>query len=222
MFLGLVIGLHLTVTREQVFIRNAFGRFVHTTVVDELVAHPEQLRLGGEERVVTVLFSDIEGFTSISEHMSPVVLVSWLNDYLTEMSDVIMAETGMIDKYIGDGIMAVFGAPLPSPDHADRAVRAGLRMQRRLLELNTKWQEQGLPQVRCRVGINTGAMLVGNLGSRQKFNYTVTGDAVNVDDFGWNVRPADRRPISHSPAGRCTRAGTRRSSQGFRGVWGNV
>jgi adenylate cyclase len=180
MFLGLVIGLHLTVTREQVFIRNAFGRFVHTTVVDELVAHPEQLRLGGEERVVTVLFSDIEGFTSISEHMSPVVLVSWLNDYLTEMSDVIMAETGMIDKYIGDGIMAVFGAPLPSPDHADRAVRAGLRMQRRLLELNTKWQEQGLPQVRCRVGINTGAMLVGNLGSRQKFNYTVTGDAVNL------------------------------------------
>jgi adenylate cyclase len=112
--------------------------------------------------------------------MSPVALVSWLNDYLTEMSGVIMAETGMIDKYIGDGIMAVFGAPLPSSDHADRAVRAGLRMQRRLLELNTKWQEQGLPQVRCRVGINTGPMLVGNLGSRQKFNYTVTGDAVNL------------------------------------------
>lgn len=180
MFFGLVVSLHLLMARDQAFIRNAFARFVNEKVVDQLLENPELLRLGGEERTLTVLFSDIEGFTSMSQRMPPTTVVSWLNDYLTEMTEIILQEEGIIDKYIGDGVMAEFGAPIAIPDHADRAVRAGLQMQRHLVTLNAQWQKQGLPQIRCRIGINTGAMVIGNLGSRRVFNYTVTGDAVNL------------------------------------------
>jgi adenylate cyclase len=105
---------------------------------------------------MSVLFSDLAGFTTISEKMTPAELVHLLNQYLTEMTDIVLAEGGIIDKYEGDAIMAEFGAPLPLADHADRAVRAGLKMQRRLKELREIWKGQGLPELRCRVGINTG------------------------------------------------------------------
>ena len=180
LFVGLLIGLHFVTSRDAAFVRNAFARFVNQQVVDELVEHPEFLQLGGEERVLTVLFSDIEGFTSIAERMAPTALVHWLNSYLTEMTAIIMDEGGTVDKFIGDGIMAEFGAPMHFPDHADRAVRAALRMHKRLPALHTIWAAQGLPAARTRIGINTGMMLVGNMGSERVFNYTVTGDAVNV------------------------------------------
>ena len=149
-------------------------------VVDTLLGSPEMLKLGGEERVMSVLFSDLAGFTTLSEKMTPTQLVHLLNHYLTEMTDIVLAEGGIIDKYEGDAIMAEFGAPLPLPDHADRAVRTGLKMQRRLKELREIWKGQGLPELRCRVGINTGAMIVGNMGSNQVFDYTVIGDSVNL------------------------------------------
>lgn len=179
-FFGLVTVLELAVGKERSFIKNAFSRYVPVKVVDALLSHPELLQLGGEERVMSVLFSDVAGFTTISEKMKPSELVHLLNEYLTEMTDIVLAHGGIIDKYEGDAIMAEFGAPVPMPDHADRAVRAGLKMQSRLRELREMWAEKGLPALRCRVGINTGPMIIGNMGSNQVFDYTVIGDAVNL------------------------------------------
>ena len=179
-FIALVITLEVAVGRERSFIKGAFARYVPEKVVDTLLGSPEMLKLGGEERVMSVLFSDLEGFTTLSEKMTPTELVRLLNQYLTEMTDIVLAEGGIIDKYEGDAIMAEFGAPLPLPDHADRAVRAGLKMHRRLRELRKIWKDQGLPELRCRIGINTGAMIVGNMGSNQVFDYTVIGDSVNL------------------------------------------
>jgi adenylate cyclase len=179
-FFALVTSLEVAVGRERSFIKGAFARYVPEKVVDTLLGSPETLKLGGEERVMSVLFSDLAGFTTISEKMTPGELVHLLNQYLTEMTDIVLAEGGIIDKYEGDAIMAEFGAPLPLLDHADRAVRAGLRMQRRLKELREIWKGEGLPELRCRVGINTGSMIVGNMGSNQVFDYTVIGDSVNL------------------------------------------
>jgi adenylate cyclase len=179
-FFGLVATLELVVGKERSFIRNAFARYVPVEVVDTLLANPEMLKLGGEERVLTVLFSDLADFTRISEMISPSQLVALLNEYLTEMTDIVLAHGGIIDKFEGDAIMAEFGAPLPRPDHADMAVKAGLRMQKRLKELREVWGSRGLPALSCRVGINTGPMIVGNMGSNQVFDYTVLGDSVNL------------------------------------------
>jgi adenylate cyclase len=179
-FFGLVAGVQMATSKERAFIRNAFSRYVPEKVVDELLAKPELLQLGGEERIVTVLFSDLEGFTTISETMPPNELVKLLNHYLTEMTEIILAEGGIIDKFEGDAIMAEFGIPIPVPDHAERAVRAALNMQRRMRDLRPIWAQNGLPELRCRIGINTGTMVVGNMGSHQVFDYTVIGDAVNL------------------------------------------
>lgn len=179
-FLALLASLELAVGKERSFIKKAFSRYVPGRVVDTLLSKPELLKLGGEDRVMTVLFSDLAGFTSISEGMSPSQLVRLLNEYLTEMTSIVLEEGGIIDKFEGDAIMAEFGAPLPLPDHADRAVRAGLRMQYRLRDLRKMWAARGLPELRCRVGINTGPMIVGNMGSDQVFDYTVIGDSVNL------------------------------------------
>mgnify|MGYP006289938609 CR=1 FL=1 len=130
--------------------------------------------------MATVLFSDLADFTTISEAMKPPELVSLLNCYLTEMANIILKTGGIIDKYQGDGIMAEFGIPLPQADHADRAVMAGLEMQRRLTELRRTWAKQSIPPLRCRVGINTGEMVVGNMGSADVLDYTVIGDNVNL------------------------------------------
>lgn len=178
LFFGLVIGLQVVIARDQAFIRQAFSRYVAADVVNELLANPEQLQLGGEERELTVLFSDLVGFTPIAEKLPPRTLVQLLNDYFTEMTQIIQEEGGIIDKYLGDAIMAEFGAPLPLLDHPVRAVRAALLMQRRLMKLKTT--HPSFARLRCRIGINTGPMVVGNIGSHQSFNYTVIGDAVNL------------------------------------------
>jgi adenylate cyclase len=136
--------------------------------------------LGGEERIVTVLFSDVVGFTPISEKLTPSELVHLLNDYLTEMSEIILTNEGIIDKYEGDAIMAEFGVPVPHEDHAQIACKTALEMQSRLAELRKKWEKEGRPQLAARVGINTGEVIVGNMGSRDVFDYTVIGDAVNL------------------------------------------
>ncbi|MDH3602293.1 MAG: adenylate/guanylate cyclase domain-containing protein, partial [Candidatus Tectomicrobia bacterium] len=180
LFFGLVVGLQVAAAKERAFIRGAFSKYVPETVVSELLQHPERLQLGGEERVLSILFSDVEGFTTLAETMPPDVLVQLINEYLSEMTAIVLAHGGIIDKYEGDLIMAEFGAPLALPDHAAKAVQTGLAMQQRLGELRQAWAARGLPQLRCRIGINTGLVIVGNMGSSQVFDYTVMGDAVNV------------------------------------------
>ena len=130
--------------------------------------------------IVSVLFSDLADFTTISEKMAASDLVSLLNDYLTEMTDIILQHGGIIDKFLGDAIMAEYGIPLENSKHADLAVGTALHMQQRLVELREEWQKRNLPALKCRVGINTGRMIVGNIGSHAVLDYTVIGDAVNL------------------------------------------
>jgi adenylate cyclase len=191
---GLVASIEVVMGRERSFIKNAFSRYAPQELVDILISDPEMLKLGGEERIMTVLFSDLADFTSISERTNPSQLVHLLMEYLTEMTDIIHAHGGIIDKFEGDAIMAEFGAPLPMPDHADRAVRAALRMQERLKELREIWGGKGLPALKCRIGINTGSMIVGNMGSKQVFDYTVLGDSVNLAS---RLEAANKRYNTH-------------------------
>lgn len=202
----LVVGLQIAVSRERAFIKNAFSRYISEKVVDELIAKPELLKLGGEERIITVLFSDLADFTTMSEKMPPADLVHLLNIYLTEMTDLVLEQGGIIDKYEGDAIMAEFGAPLSMPDHADMAVLTGLRMQKRLEGLNKEWKKNRLPEISCRIGINTGPMIVGNMGSNQVFDYTVIGDSVNLASRleGANKRYRTRLMVSEYTHGYVT------------------
>lgn len=166
--------------KEKREIKGAFSHYVPADVVDDLLANPDKLTLGGEERYMTVIFSDVASFTSVSEKLTPQQLVGLLNEYLTAMTDIILEHKGIIDKYEGDAIMAEFGAPVYYPDHAQQACRAALRMQEKLAEMRVKWKEEGRSELRARVGVNTGNMVVGNMGSREVFDYTVMGDAVNL------------------------------------------
>ena len=168
--------------RERRRTRDTFSRFLAPAIVDEVLAKEGAVRLGGEKRVLTVLFSDIRGFTSISEKLDPHVLLELLNEYLTPMTDIIVSgHQGTLDKYIGDAVMAFWGAPREQPDHALRACRAALAMIDRLAELRARWKAKGLPDVDVGVGVNTGPMSVGFVGSQDRFyNYTVLGDAVNL------------------------------------------
>ncbi|MGA8139694.1 MAG: adenylate/guanylate cyclase domain-containing protein, partial [Desulfobaccales bacterium] len=138
------------------------------------------LRLGGERRELTILFSDIRGFTSLSETMEPEVLVGLLHDFLNPMSEIIVTHGGTIDKYIGDAIMALFGAPLNRPDHPVLACRTALAMMAKLKALNEEWERQGRPVMRIGLGLNSGDVAVGNMGSDRLFNYTAIGDNVNL------------------------------------------
>lgn len=171
---------YLTSQKEKAMIKGAFAHYVPAKVVDSLLDNPDMLQLGGEEREMSVLFSDVAGFTTISENLSPQELVALLNEYLTAMTDIVLLNDGIIDKYEGDAIMAEWGAPIHFPDHAFKAVHAAILMQRKLAELRPMWRERGLPNVTARVGINTGEMVVGNMGSKEVFDYTVMGDAVNL------------------------------------------
>jgi adenylate cyclase len=167
---------------EKRYLRTAFQHYLPATVINEIVADAGKLRLGGEKRELTVLFSDIRGFTSMSETLAPEDLVKFLNIYFTAMTQKVFDHKGSLDKYIGDAVMAVFGAPIADPQHARGACRAALDMIGALKELEGEWQRIGLPSLRVDIGIgiSTGPMIVGNMGSVDRFNYTVTGDAVNL------------------------------------------
>lgn len=179
-YISAVTWNFLSERRQKAQIRGAFAHYVPGKVVSELLKNPEMLKLGGEERVMTVIFSDVAGFTTISEKLTPTQLVELLNEYLTAMTDIVLAHDGIIDKYEGDAIMAEFGAPLPDDQHAVKACFAALDMQEKLAELRTKLKAEGKPELRARVGINSGPMVIGNMGSREIFDYTVMGDNVNL------------------------------------------
>ena len=168
--------------REKRRARETFSRFLAPAIVEDVLAKGGSVQLGGAKRVLSVLFSDIRGFTTISEKLDPHVLLELLNEYLTPMTDIIVSDhKGTLDKYIGDAIMAFWGAPLAQPDHALRACRAALSMLDRLGKLRERWRERGLPDIDVGIGINTGPMSVGFVGSQDRFyNYTVLGDAVNL------------------------------------------
>jgi adenylate cyclase len=171
---------YATEGRQKRQIKQAFSHYMSDLLVQDLLRHPEKLRLGGEKRVLTVFFSDLAGFTSMSEKLTPEEVVTLLNRYLTAMTDIILASGGIIDKYEGDAIMAFWGAPLPQEDHAARGCLAALENQARLAELREEFIRMGLPPVFARIGINTGEMIIGNLGSSQRFDFTVIGDSVNL------------------------------------------
>ena len=166
--------------REKRLIKGAFQQYLSTAVVERILRHPEQLALGGEKRDLSVLFSDIRGFTRISEALDPEVLVGFMNRYLTAMTDVVLTEEGTLDKYIGDAIMAFFGAPADQDDHPVRACRTAIRMVEALYGNREKWVRRGLPLVQVGIGINSGPVVVGNMGSDRRFDYTVMGDNVNL------------------------------------------
>jgi adenylate cyclase len=167
-------------TRQKLFIKNAFGHYVSPDVVEELIQSPEKLELRGEERHITAFFSDIQGFSRVAERLEPRQLGELLNEFLTEMTDIILAHRGTVDKFEGDAIIAIFGAPNAVPDHARVACRAAVAMQRRLADLRTEWRDRGWPEIRMRIGMCTGLAVVGNMGSRSRMDYTMIGDTVNT------------------------------------------
>ncbi len=160
--------------------KKLFGQYVSKDVYDQLVANPSLARLGGNRREMTVLFSDIRGFTAVSEHAQPEAIVGMLNEYFTRMVEIVFAHHGTLDKFVGDMVMALFGAPLDDPRHADHAVEAALDMVDALAVLNARWQAEGRPALDIGIGINTGPMIAGNIGSNAIMSYTVIGDAVNL------------------------------------------
>jgi adenylate cyclase len=166
--------------RQKRFIKGAFQQYLSKVVIDRLVQNPDALKLGGETRELSIFFSDLQGFTSISEVLTPEQLTALLNDYLTEMCDIIMDEGGTVDKFEGDAIIAFWNAPLDLPGHAECAVRAALRCQKRLAELRPVYRERVKRDLYMRVGLNTGKVVIGNMGSQQRFNYTFLGDAGNL------------------------------------------
>ncbi|PKK90206.1 MAG: hypothetical protein CVV64_10790 [Candidatus Wallbacteria bacterium HGW-Wallbacteria-1] len=161
-------------------LKNLFQRFTTPAVVDEILRNPEKVCLGGEKRTMTVLFSDLRGFTTYSEKYDPEQVVAVLNEYLTAMTEIVFRFGGTLDKFVGDEIMALWGAPVEDEAHAENAVRAAVAMVFRLLELQTDWRRRGIEILDMGVGINSGEMLAGNIGSDIRMDYTVIGDAVNL------------------------------------------
>jgi adenylate cyclase len=174
------IGGLATEGREKARLRAVFSQYVAGPVVDRILSDPSRAKLGGERKELTVLFSDIRGFSLFSEGMPPEKLAEFLGEYLTPMTELVLASGGTLDKYIGDAVMAIWGAPVDVPDHASRACEVALKMQEALVGLNKTWAKTGKPAVAIGIGINTGAMAVGNMGSAARFDYTVLGDQVNL------------------------------------------
>jgi len=182
MFVLVTVYRYATEERARKQLRKAFQLYLNPEVMDEMVREPEKLQLGGEERELTVLFADIRGFTGIAEALSPQALVRLLNAYLSPMTDIVFRRRGTLDKYIGDALMAFFGAPLSNAAHAMDGCEAALEMLQGLARLKERWriEDPGLPDIEIGIGINSGPMVVGNMGSSQRFSYTVMGDNVNL------------------------------------------
>ena len=166
--------------KEKKKVKGAFQYYVTASVMEEILKYPDKLKLGGDEKELSVLFSDIRGFTTISEKIPPEALVGLLNEYFTAMTDIVFKYEGYLDKYIGDAIMAVYGAPVEQEDHALKACLTAIEMMEMLRYLQKKWESEGLPRIDIGIGINTGKMIVGNMGSKRRFNYTAVGDNVNL------------------------------------------
>ena len=166
--------------RNKKFVREAFSKYLAPQVVDLVLEDPTKLTVGGERKDVTILFSDLRGFTHFSENMDPKTLTQFLNEYLSEMTEIVFQHEGTLDKYIGDAIMAFWGAPLEQPDHVERALKAAVAMRKRLTEIAPDFKKRYGIDVSAGIGINSGVVSVGNMGSKRIFEYTVIGDHVNL------------------------------------------
>jgi len=179
-FIGTYLVRFIMEQKDRQFIEGAFGHYVNKDVVKQIKKDPHMLELGGAKREITVFFSDIAGFTSISEKLKPEELVKFLNEYLGEMTNLIIGNQGTLDKYEGDAIMAFWNAPIPQHAHQLHACNAALENQKRLAQLREKWAKSDLPEMHVRIGLNTGEAVVGNMGSENRFDYTAMGDNVNL------------------------------------------
>ena len=179
-FVGDLAWQYFVEGREKRKVKRLFSRYVAKDVYDQLLADPSRAKLGGTRRQMTVLFSDMRGFTALTEKGNPEDIVTQLNDYFTRMVTVLFEHRGTLDKFVGDMVMALFGAPLDDEDHAEHAVLTALAMVRALDVLNAEWREFGIPRLDIGIGINTGEMVAGNIGSDTIMSYTVIGDAVNL------------------------------------------
>ncbi len=166
--------------RREALVLSNFQRYFSPDLAKQIADHGEEVKLGGAKRDVVILFSDIRGFTSMSENMDPDDVAHLMREYFTEMVEIIFRNGGTLDKFIGDAIMALWGAPFGTPDDADKAITAAIEMQRKLVELNQHWAQHGKPPIQIGVGINFGTVFAGNIGSEQRLEYTVLGDAVNT------------------------------------------
>lgn len=171
---------YMTEELERKKLKGAFQHYLSPEVINQMLEHPEKMQLGGVRRELTVLFSDVRGFTTISESLSPERLCELMNDYFTPMTSLILRSGGVLDKYIGDAIMAFWGAPVPLPHHADSAAQVALDMLRALDKVKQDFKNKQFPPIEIGIGLNTGPMSVGNMGSNERFTYTVMGDAVNL------------------------------------------
>ncbi|MFH1582124.1 MAG: adenylate/guanylate cyclase domain-containing protein [Pseudomonadota bacterium] len=179
-YISITAYKYFTESRQKRFIKNAFSTYLAPEVVKQLIESPEKLVLGGEERIITAFFSDIQGFTSISEGLAPEELVELLNEFLTEMTSIILKYKGTVDKFEGDAIIAFFGAPNELENQEEIACMACIDMQKRLSELREGWKISGKPELYMRIGLCTGQAVVGNMGSKTRMDYTMMGDTVNV------------------------------------------
>jgi adenylate cyclase len=193
-YIGSVIYKYFTELKAKKYIQTAFSRYLSPNVLKEVLKDPHMLHRGGMKKEVTVFFSDIAGFTSISEKLDPEHLLDLINDYLATMTDIILKHEGTLDKYVGDAIVAYFGAPIDQADHAKRACSVALEMREALPKLHEKWRAEGNPLVDFRVGINTGEAIVGNVGSENRFDYTIMGDEVNL---GSRLEGANKKYNTH-------------------------
>lgn len=180
MFTALTMLNYFAEERKTSRLRAAFSQYLSPAVVEELVKDQDSLVLSGEERELSILFSDIRGFTSMAERMRPDALCGFLNEYLTPMTAAVMDRRGTVDKFIGDAVMAFWNAPVRTPEHTRHACECALAMLSELEELNQSWLKRGLPSIRIGIGIHCGTARVGNMGSKQRFEYTVIGDSVNL------------------------------------------
>jgi len=179
-YLSITLSRYMAESKQKKFIRDAFSTFLAPSVVQQLIDSPEKLNLGGQEREITAFFSDVQGFTSIAEKLSPKEIVDLLNEFLTEMTDILLEYEGTLDKFEGDAIIAFFGAPNDLPNHAEVACRACIKMQQRLEVLRTRWTSENRPALKMRIGLCSGNAIVGNMGSKNRMDYTMMGDTVNI------------------------------------------
>ncbi|SVE37707.1 uncharacterized protein METZ01_LOCUS490561, partial [marine metagenome] len=172
--------------QDKKFLKNTFGNYISAELVDQMYESKEIPELGGEEGYHSLIYSDIASFSSFSEKLTPTQLVELLNEYLTGMTDIILSNKGTIDKYIGDAIMAFYGAPLKLENHESKAVKSVIEMNKKLEDLRQKWNNEGekwpnsVKSMKHRIGINTGDLVTGNMGSELQMNYTCMGDTVNL------------------------------------------
>ncbi len=176
---GIILS-YVSEGRNRAFLKRSFSQYLSPPVIDALLKNPKLLKLGGEERVISVFFSDIQGFTALSESMAPQQLAAFMNAYLSIVTGAILGEGGTVDKYVGDAVVAFWNAPLDQADHASRCIRAALACQKALRASQGSFEALGAPMPFTRIGIHTGKAVVGNMGSPSRFNYTAMGDVVNV------------------------------------------